>query len=181
VDRSVILGAKWCGGIVRFRWLGYALLALGTVGVGCGALHPAAALLMATAIAVHIAFLASLAVSVSLACRNTFWSNFTMTLMLLLVFAGSWVAAAYYELFFGMGYTGQSEWWDYFAQMGLNPLATWWSLGFNWEEWRHIVSSPPNPERDQFSAVLAGMGVYAALAGLLWWLACQQLRRLDSP
>src|SRR5262249_49879604 len=41
-EREDVLGAKWLGGPLRFRWLGYCLLAVWTLGLLTGALHPAA-------------------------------------------------------------------------------------------------------------------------------------------
>src|SRR5207249_8809034 len=81
VSRLAILGAKWLGGPLRFRWLGYLLTALLTVGLLSAALHPLAAFLLGLAVVVHVAFLASLGVWLSLENRNTQWAYLSMALM----------------------------------------------------------------------------------------------------
>jgi ABC-type transport system involved in multi-copper enzyme maturation permease subunit len=180
LERSEILRAKWCGGLLRLRWLGYVLAALWCAGVFCGALHPVAALLLAAAVAVHLSFLTVLAVNLSLASRNTFWANFNMTLMLLLTFAGAWVGMAYYEVFFGGSYTAPGSWWEHFYQVGLNPLWTWWYLGFNWEEFQQEAFGPEGGWHGPLGATLAGVGAFAALTGVLWLEAQRTFNKLGA-
>src|SRR5262249_18731046 len=72
-DRAAILTAKWLGGPLRYRWLAYVLAAVWTLGLLTGAFHPAAVPLLAAAVAVTVAFLASFGVWLSLNSRNTLW------------------------------------------------------------------------------------------------------------
>jgi ABC-type transport system involved in multi-copper enzyme maturation permease subunit len=181
VERYAVLKAKWWGGILRLRWLGILLLALWTTAVLCGAFHPIAAVMLATAVAAHIAFLASIGVSLSLISRTTMWANFNMSLILLIMFAGSWVATAYYEVLFGgFGSSGEPDWWDDFLEVGLNPVRTWWYLGLNWEEFRNEAFDPERGLRGTLGSTLAGMSVYATLAILIWFGARRDFRKLDA-
>jgi ABC-type transport system involved in multi-copper enzyme maturation permease subunit len=180
-DRSEIVWTKWWGGVLRFRWLGIALLATWTAGLASGALHPLAALLLAAAVTAHLALLAGIGVNLSIFSRNTFWANFTMTFVLLAVFVGGWVATFYYELFVGSVYdVVSSAWWEQFYSVGLNPVRTWWYLGFNWAEFREETVGPEAGWQGTLGATLAGMGVYAVLAGLLWIEARRQFQKLDA-
>jgi ABC-type transport system involved in multi-copper enzyme maturation permease subunit len=181
VERYAVLRVKWWGGILRWRWLGILILALWTVAVLFGAFHPVAALLLAAAVAAHIAFLASIGVNLSLVSRTTMWANFNMSLILLLVFAGSWVGVAYYEVLFG-GYASPfgPDWFDDFYQVGLNPIRTWWYLGLNWEEFPLEAWGEDGGLRGTMGATLAGVGVYAASALLLWFTARWEFRKVDA-
>jgi ABC-type transport system involved in multi-copper enzyme maturation permease subunit len=181
VERYAVLNAKWWGGILRWRWLGIVILALWTTAVLCGAFHPIAAVILATAVAAHLAFLASVGVSLSLISRTTMWANFNMSLILLVMFAGSWVAVAYYEVLFGgYGSSGGPDWWDDFLEVGLNPVRTWWYLGLNWEEFRTEALDSEHGLRGTLGSTLAGMSVYAALAMLIWFGARRDFRKLDA-
>src|SRR5262249_34571127 len=133
-ERWDILRAKCWGGILRFRYLVTALLALWTVGVLCGALHPVAALLLAATVAAHRALQAPRRVNLSLVSRNTFWSNFNMTLMLLVMFVGALVGSIYYQVLTGNVDTELPGWWDDLYRIGLSPVRAWWYLGFDWEQ-----------------------------------------------
>jgi hypothetical protein len=180
IERYAVLRAKWWGGILRWRWLGTIVLALWTVAVTCGAFHPIAALLLALAVAAHLAFLASVGLNLSLLSRTTMWANFSMSLMLLLMFAGSWVAVIYYEVLFGGYLSSSPDWWDDFYEIGLNPVRTWWYLGLNWEEFHLEAFGDEGGLRGAFGSTLAGVGLYATLAGLLWLAARRQFNKEDA-
>jgi ABC-type Na+ efflux pump permease subunit len=179
-ERAAVLRAKWWGGILRWRWLGILLLAVSTVAILSGAFHPLAVLLYATAIAAHIAFLASAGITLSLLSRTSMWANFNASLLLLLIFAGSWVAGIYYEVLFGGLATSNPDWWDDFSEIGMNPLGTWWYLGLTWEEFRAAFSDEEGGLRRTLGATLAGIGVYATLAELLWLFARLVFSREDA-
>jgi ABC-type transport system involved in multi-copper enzyme maturation permease subunit len=174
-DREAVVSAKWLGGILRYRWLGYALAGVWTVGLLSGALHPAAVPLLALATVVPVAFLASLGVWLSLVSRNSLWANLGMALVLLLMFLGPWVALMYSSLLGGGG--GGESWWDNFGQIGLNPPRAWWFLGFSWDDFRTDVLEGEGPLRGPLGATMAGLGWYAAGAGVLWLAACRRFRR----
>jgi ABC-type transport system involved in multi-copper enzyme maturation permease subunit len=175
-DRQAVVNAKWLGGILRFRWLGYVLAAVWTVGLLTGALHPAAVPLLALATVVHVAFLASLGVWLSLVSRNSLWANLSMAMVLLLMFIGPWVAVMYNNLLGGT-WGGPQDWWDNFGQIGLNPPRAWWFLGFSWDDFREDVLGGEGPLRGPLGATLAGLGWYAVGAGVLWLGACRRFRR----
>jgi hypothetical protein len=178
-DREMILGAKWLAGPVRYRMVAYALPAVWTLGLVTGALHPVGVLLLMAATAVHVAFLASYGVWLSLNSRNTLWAYLGMALMLLLMFAGPWVALLYSQLL-ASGGGGAETWWDWFAQVGLNPPRTWWYLGYSWDDFRTDVLDPNAGLRGPLGATLAGLGVYAVAAGALWLAACHRFR-VEQP
>jgi hypothetical protein len=171
-DHRIILGAKWLGSILRFRWLGYCLVAVWTVGLICGALHPVGGLLLALACAAHIAFLASLGVWLSLVSRNTLWANLGMAMIVLVVFVGPWALQAYSQLLLGIGLGG---WLDDFVEVALNPPRAWWFLAFTWEEFNNGIYAANGPSRGTLGAVLAGIAVYAVAAATLWLGAAERL------
>jgi ABC-type transport system involved in multi-copper enzyme maturation permease subunit len=167
--RGEILLAKLLGGPLRFRWLGYGLAAICTVGVLTGAFHPGAAVVLTLAVVIQVAFLASFGVWLSLVSRNTLWAYLSMVLMLLLVFAGSSVAVLYSE-WYGRR-LDEDHWGDNLVEMGLNPLRVWWFLGFSWYDvWEE------NVETEKMKTALFGVGIYAAMAGILWLAAWQRFR-----
>ena len=100
--------------------------------------------------------------------------------MLLLMFAGSWVAVIYYEVLFGGYLSSSPDWWDDFYEIGLNPVRTWWYLGLNWDEFRQQTFSDEGGLRGTLGSTLAGVGLYAALAGLLWLTARRQFSKEDA-
>ena len=177
MERERILGAKWLGSILRGRYLGYILAAYLGLGFISGAIHPLGVVLMGLAIAVHVAFLASLGVCLSLVSRNSLWANFTMALMLLLVFVGSWVVFVYSALLTGSRPTWSQSWWYTFSEYGLNPPRTWWHLGFNWTQFNDEILHGPGLFRDSYGACLAGLLVFAAATGLFWWAAKKRFRQ----
>jgi ABC-type transport system involved in multi-copper enzyme maturation permease subunit len=174
-DRSAVLNAKWLGGPLRYRWLGYGLLAALTVGLVSGAFHPLAVLLLAAAVVAYVAFLASLGVWLSLVSRNTLTAYLCMALVLLLMFCGSLVAAAYTDLF--LGAYGAPEWWVNVTEVGMNPPRGLWSLGFTWDEFATDVWRADGELRPVLRAVLYGVLGYGLMAGLLWLAARHRFRR----
>jgi ABC-type transport system involved in multi-copper enzyme maturation permease subunit len=175
VDREHILGAKWLASVLRGRAFGYALVVFLFLGLITGAIHPLGVLLMALAFVIHIAFLASLGVSLSLASRTTLWANFTMALMLLLTFVGSWVVLLYSEAL--GGYQPSQGWWTTFSEYGLNPPRTWWHLGFTWQQFDRDFLHGGEQVRRSYAASLAGLLTFAVATGVFWLAACRQFRR----
>jgi hypothetical protein len=173
-DRAAVVNAKWLGGVLRFRLLGACLAAVWTGGLLTGALHPAAVPLLALAIAVHLAFVASLGGWLSLVCRKTLWAYLGMALVLLLIVVGPW-AELLYNKPPGGGWGGQG-WGSNLAQVGLDPPRTWWFLEFGWTDFRELLEAS-SPLRAPLGTSLAGLGCYAAAAGVLWLLACWRFRR----
>jgi ABC-type Na+ efflux pump permease subunit len=177
VERETILGAKWLGSILRGRKLAYTLVGYLALGVFSGALHPLACGLLVLAIAIHVAFLATLGISLSLVSRNTLWANFTMALVLLLVFVGSWVVLVYSAALGGTRWGVRQTWWDTFAEFGLNPPGTWWHLAFSWQNFFEDDQSAEGLFGRRFEACLLGMLAFAIATGVFWWAARRRFRR----
>jgi ABC-type transport system involved in multi-copper enzyme maturation permease subunit len=175
VERESILGAKWLGSILRWRSLGYGVAILLGLGLFTGAVHPLGIVLLALAIAIHIAFLASVGVCLSLVSRNTLWANFTMALMLLLVFVGSSVVLMYSQAL--GGFRSRQSRWETFAEFGLNPPRAWWHLAFTWDQFHDEILHGDGLFRGTYGATLAGMLAFAVAAGVFWWAARAQFRK----
>jgi ABC-type transport system involved in multi-copper enzyme maturation permease subunit len=175
VERESILGAKWLGSILRGRKLAYVLAGYLALGLVSGALHPLGFILLALAIVIHIAFLATLGLSLSLVSRNTLWANFTMALVLLLTFVGSWVVLMYSVALSGTRGVPRPTWWDIFAEFGLNPPRTWWHLAFSWKDYRETVIVQ-GLFRGSYGACLLGMLAFAVATGVFWWAARWRFR-----
>ena len=58
----------------------------------------------------------------------------------------------------------------------MNSPRAWWFLAFYWCEFPATVWNSGKLDQT-FEATLAGLGVYALLAGILWVAAFQRFRR----
>jgi ABC-type transport system involved in multi-copper enzyme maturation permease subunit len=175
LTRREILGAAWLGSILRYRLLAPCLAAVWTLAILATAIHPLAVPYLFLAVAVHLAFFSSLGIWISLVSRNTLWAHFSIVLMLLLVFLGWWVVRAYSTMLLGI-VPGSSSWWGRFVEIGLSPDRTWRHLCSDWAHFPGMASLENLHE--PFGVAVAGLWLYAALAGLLWLAACRRLRRL---
>ncbi|HMC64895.1 MAG TPA: ABC transporter permease subunit, partial [Gemmataceae bacterium] len=179
VERSDILRAKWLGSILRLRGLGLCLLAVWGVGLITGALHPLGLVLLASACAIHVAFLASLGIWVSLVSRNTLTAYFAMAMMILVIFVGSWSAQNYSQWLLGI----RPDEYDplvQFFEIGLNPPRSWWFLGLSWHEMAEGMSQNDERLATAVPTVLAGLLVYLSAAWILWLASCWRFQREDS-
>jgi ABC-type transport system involved in multi-copper enzyme maturation permease subunit len=194
VSPTDLLAAKWLGSILRGRqagyWLGYATV----ITVVGGVLRPEAPLLLAISIAAHLCFWASLGLWLSVVCRTTLRARVTMSLVLLLLFAGGW----FYQVtlsersVLAYGSPDQSEKenerHDELLEIGLNPLGAWWFLssGFadlapgadpNVEFWGREAR---NLRAREFPIRLATAAIaslaYSTLAWFLWLDACRRFQ-----
>jgi ABC-type transport system involved in multi-copper enzyme maturation permease subunit len=172
VEREAILDAKWQGSILRLRQFGYYLAVLWGIGLLTSALHPLAAVLLLLACAAHIAFVASVCLWLSLVCRNMLWANFTTALVLLLFFAGSWIALGFGVVSPGKG----DDWTSYLVALGLNPLRTWWTLAFSWHDLGPLAAHEEKAQAT-LTGLAAGLVCFAAAALAYWLLACQRFRQ----
>jgi ABC-type transport system involved in multi-copper enzyme maturation permease subunit len=175
LEREAILSEKWLGSVLRLRPLGYGAAAVWLLGLLSGAVHPLGFLMLFASCASLVCFLASLGVWVSQACRNTLWANFTMALMLLLVFGGSWLGLIYSQQPLLME-PASAEWKEAFTEVGLNPMRTWWFLGFSWEEFEHGAAGKDRAFQVTLLATLAGTAAYTALAWVFWLAASARFR-----
>jgi ABC-type transport system involved in multi-copper enzyme maturation permease subunit len=174
VERDEILRAKWLASLLIWRVVGYFLMGELALGLLFGGLHPWAAVLLPAAVAAHVAFLASLGVWLSLACRNTLWANLSMALVVLVFFTGSFLGMTAYEVRWP---ADDADWLDNVRQIGLSPLRTWWTLAFSWKEPAEAVAGQDLHFGRRVGGALAGVAVYAAAAWGLWRLAVWRFRR----
>jgi ABC-type Na+ efflux pump permease subunit len=189
VERKAILGAKWVGTILRCRFLGYLLAGLWAFGLLSGTFHPMAVPFLAVACAAHVAFFASLGIWLGVVFRKTVVAHMALALVMLTLFTMPWLVEA------GTGWITSTSGYEAAAPpasradgaresyvIGLNPGWTTWALGFSWEELDGLMTGP---YRREFlvteRAALAGVAVYAVLAGALWLLACRHFRRSPRP
>jgi ABC-type transport system involved in multi-copper enzyme maturation permease subunit len=181
IPRDAILRAKWLGSALRWRGLGYGLVALWSFGLVTGGLHPLAVLLWALACAVLLALLAGAGLCLSLTARNTLWANVSMAAVLLFLFWVPWVVWIN-----GVGVRpGPEDWQAHFSEYGLNPLASWWFAGFAWFDMPAPSGTGAQLLQAQREAALfwarlvavcAGLALQAGAAGLLWLLARRRFR-----
>jgi ABC-type Na+ efflux pump permease subunit len=174
VEREDIYRAKWLGSILRYRLLGYGLLATWAVGLALGLLHPWAVLLLVAACAAHLAFMASFGLWLSLVGRTTLGSNLCMALVLLLLV--SWAGA-------GVGsdlpLSGAHEatWGGSFLEVGLNPGRAWWFAAFSWQDLTSAIVQGDQAFLHALPMTLLGIVFFAVAAWLLWRYCCRRLRR----
>jgi ABC-type transport system involved in multi-copper enzyme maturation permease subunit len=172
LERAAVLRAKWLGSTLRWRALGYALVALWSFGLVLGALHPLAVLLAALTCAVNLTFLTSVGLWLSLVARNNVRANVSMAVVLLLWFCGAWLAWP----FAGPPVPRPGAWPGRFDWLGCNPLGAWWVAYFSWSDVR------PGPFRGEgrrwarLAAVFVGLAFQTGAAGLLRLLAVRRFR-----
>jgi ABC-type transport system involved in multi-copper enzyme maturation permease subunit len=172
-DRADILRAKWLGSILRYRQLGYGLAAAWAFGLALGALHPAALLLLSAALAVHLAFLSSLGLWLSLVSRNTLWANLSMAAILLLLFLGSLPGPA---LVPAVDVGREGGWLQRLLEIHISPGLTWWSAAFSWPELARAIAASDRPFLTSLLEALVSLPVFGIAAWVLWRLACRKLR-----
>jgi ABC-type transport system involved in multi-copper enzyme maturation permease subunit len=174
VEREDIFRAKWLGSILRYRLLGYGLLATWAIGLALGMLHPWAVLLLVAACGAHLAFMASFGLWLSLVGRTTLGSNLCMALVLLLLV--SWAGA-------GVGsdlpLSGVQEgtWGGSFLEVGLNPGRAWWFAAFSWQDLAGAIVQGDQAFLHALPMAPLGIVFFAVAAWLLWRYCCRQLQR----
>jgi hypothetical protein len=174
-SRAAVLGAKWLGSVLRYRAAGYGLAVVLTLGLLTGALHPLSAALLAASYAACVAFVASAAVWLSMACRNTHWAQVTMALVLLLMFIGAWTLVGNYAGPYGARvFPGRL---DELLHYGGSPLAAWWYLAFSWGEFGEALQKGDPALRLRVQAGLGSLAAFTLLAGLLWLAARVRINR----
>jgi hypothetical protein len=176
VSRGELLGAKWLGAVFHGRGFGYLLAIALAVGIAARWLHPLGALLLATALAVHFAFLASVGVWLSVASRTPTQARVLVGVVLLVFLGGGLVQMASHnwsavKLQPGL-VSRQPEipWRDLAAEVGASAPGAWRFLSFSEEEFVQrgddgtIFSA-------RLTVALWGIGTYGLLAGGLYFLA----------
>jgi ABC-type transport system involved in multi-copper enzyme maturation permease subunit len=169
LEREEILRAKWLGCISRWKEFGYALTALWLLGLLTGALHPLAVLLLAAACFAYVALLVSLGLWLSLVSPRTLWANLSVALILLVTFAGAELATRFDLV--RPARAGGADWLRHLVEVGLNPIRTWWFVGFSWSDLARAKHRGDSLNWASFQGVLVGLALVGATAWLLWRLA----------
>jgi ABC-type transport system involved in multi-copper enzyme maturation permease subunit len=172
LERAAVLRAKWLGSILRWRTLGYALVAVWSFGLALGALHPLGALLAALTCAVGLALAASVGLWLSLVAPSTLRANVSVAVVLLLWLFGAWLAAP----FAGPPVPRPDCWPGRFDRLGCNPLGAWLAAHFSWSDLTEGTAREAALFRARLAAVFSGLAAQAAAAGLLWLLARRRFR-----
>jgi hypothetical protein len=183
VSRAKLLGAKWLGPVLYGRGFGYMVAAVFVVELFGGLLHPLGAILLAVTLAVHLAFLASLGVWLSLASRTTVWARTTMA-MVLLLFVGAGLRAmntderAYNHTQPAEAFGGvpASEWRLMVAEVGANAPGAWWYLNFSWTEVTEALRAGDRRFLAHLYVAACGTATYGAAAAVLWLAAWRRFR-----
>lgn len=171
LERWEILWAKWLGTLLRWRYLGYCVLAPLVLGLFVGIVHPLGALLMLVSMGTCLALVTTIGVWVSLISRTSLWANFTMALMLMIMFLGAFIALGVAGSTTPATFaTGWARWLDLLLDVGLNPWVTWWRSGFGWHDVHKLRT-------DEISVTIAGQVIWLLLTALIGWAAWRRLEK----
>jgi ABC-type transport system involved in multi-copper enzyme maturation permease subunit len=185
VSRTEILFVKWLGPIIYSGACGLMVAVAIGVGIVTQSFHPVGAILLVAAVAAHVAFLASLGVSVSLVCRNTLWARMTMA-MLLLALPGIGLRTLAANLrgdtkFVRLTGEPQTSWnrpWAMYArEVAVIMPGAWWFLTFSPRDYDEALSAGDTRFFGRLIVAACGIMSYALAARLLWAFACLRLRR----
>ena len=165
-SRERLLLAKWLGNF--FYPSGFALGLLGTIVIGAATLgiHYAGAMILIAAIVVHAAFLSSFAISLSVLSRTILAAYARLALLVLVMIGGTALWTITLNL-------PAQHWSTNIIEIGLNPIRTWLTLAFSYQD----MDVGNVAFLNHFGASLAGVGFYALLAIIFWWLACKSFSR----
>ena len=175
VERSEILNAKWLGGILRLRPLGYSLAILWFLGLATGALHPWSVLLLAGSCATYLALLASLGTWLSLESRNTLWANLSMSLIVLVFFFSPLLTSMQYG-YGTLSFHEPQNLTEGIFEVGVNPIRSLWFCGFSWFECASGLVDDSPSFRLSLSGVLIAQGAFALVALGFWLQAYLRFR-----
>jgi hypothetical protein len=174
VERSQILWAKWLGGVLRLRFCGLALVAIWFGGLLLGALHPLAVLLLASTCAAQLAFVATIALCLSVYCKSTLHSNMLMGVVLLLFYSVGHLALNSFSLL------PADDWLAHIGGVTLNPIGTWSFLSFSREEFRQWTAKNGPAFTSRLACAVGGLLTWLVLAGLLWLFTARHFRREEA-
>jgi ABC-type transport system involved in multi-copper enzyme maturation permease subunit len=177
IERREILKTKWLGSVLRWRILGYILLAAVASGYVTGALHPWSVILLISSCALYVGFVASVGVWLSLASRNTIWANVSMALVLLLMFLTSGLAGGNIGQLTNMPLSLQAYMLEAAVYEGLNPARIQWLAGFSWTDFAGAVYRKDLAFGISLLAVLLSELVFGLAAGFFWLLNCLRFRK----
>jgi hypothetical protein len=162
VDRVEILQAKWLGAVLRSRYLTLSLFGVLVLGILTGGLHPLAAVLVALAVAFHVAFFASFGLWLSVVCRSVLVANCWMAVIVFFLVGVSGVVRVF---FLPWGNNWVSQFW----QVGLNPVGCWTGLAFTREELAELAE--PFVGVWRLMPALCGIAFYGPAIWVCWILA----------
>jgi hypothetical protein len=136
-----------------------------TAGLAGGLLHPLGGLLLVAALAAHTAFVTSVGVWLSAACRTTTRARVLMAVLLLaLIGGGIWQAAGQADPYGREPFRMRAS----AATVAANPIGTWTCLTFSWYD----LDSRPVEERpllySRLRLVACGIAAYGLVAGGLF-------------
>ncbi|MCI0377618.1 MAG: ABC transporter permease subunit [Gemmataceae bacterium] len=167
IARVEILRGKWLGSFFRGWnwWICFASVPL--LGMLVTALHISGGLWFAAAVAIHGAFFASLGLFYSVTSKTTIASYAKMALTLMFLLFGTWLVET-----FGVRPDDPS---GQFLRLGLNPVRTWWTLGFSYLDYRTWTRLD-----GEVGGALAGVTFFGALAIVFWLLSMWRFSRERS-
>jgi ABC-type transport system involved in multi-copper enzyme maturation permease subunit len=186
MSRSEILGAKWLGPVLYSRGFGYLLIALILIGLASGTLHPLGALILVAAIAIHVAFLASIGLWLSVASRTTLQARFLTALVLLVFLGGGLRQLSAHSPITVTQRAGlfpdwsELPWQILVAEVGANAPGAWSFLSFSQQDFHGVRPEYVRQFIGRLLVTIGGMAVYAAAAAAFWLAACRRFRR-ETP
>lgn len=165
ISRNEILWTKWLGCLFRpwAWWTCFTAVVL--AGTAVTALHISAGFFVLAAGFIHGAFFASLGIFLSVTSKKVLSAHGKLVLALVLVFFASWL---YTEITRESTVGVYSE----FLRVGLNPVLTWWTLGFSYRDFQNLETL-----NKELGGALLGLALYAFLALFFWLLACWRFAR----
>jgi ABC-type transport system involved in multi-copper enzyme maturation permease subunit len=177
VDRSAILFAKWQGSILSARTLGWCLTAVWLLGLVTGAINPFALPLLAAAALAYAAMMASLGLWLSTVHNTNLRATLTALLVGFIVIAGPGILA---PVLTGTSaeYNSRYERMDWVAHYGLTPTIALWTLTFRADD---LLKEPDISPYLRIVAVLVGVQLYLAAAGVFWCLSVYRLNAEKGP
>ena len=165
-SRKRILLAKWLGNYCYPVGFGIGLVGTILMGTATLGMHFAGAMVVTSAIAIHAAFLTSLGLFFSVVSRTILTAYARIAMVLLAIVGGTALWGITLNL-------PEGYWANDLVEIGLNPVRTWWALSFTYRDFMDDNRQFYN----RFGASLAGIGFYALMALLLWWMTCRTFRR----
>jgi ABC-type transport system involved in multi-copper enzyme maturation permease subunit len=174
--RRAVLGAKWRACFLSTRGLWWLLPAAWGLGLVSGALHVLAVPLLALAVAVYLAFVASLGLFCSTVCRSTLRATLATVITLLAVSGGvgllSW-GGSVLRTGAAAGRVARLQW---LAEAALALPGALWSLAVRYDEVGSVGEAA-----FRTVPVMAGLGLYAVAAVVLWQLARARFEAEAGP
>jgi ABC-type transport system involved in multi-copper enzyme maturation permease subunit len=176
-DRATILGAKWLGSFLCVRGAYWTLGVVWALGLFTGGLHVLGCLLTATAFVVYAAFVTSLGVYCSTISKTTLRATLATVVGLLATVGVPWLlAGTARDVLTPYLSTEALEWVVAFQDYGLAAPTPLVVLAFPSVVY---LGLPDWATLEKIMGALAGLGVYALAALVLWRLALARFRAIS--